>query len=140
MATIIRPELSKRNKYWIDRRRYYELKYFCLQYPLWQRVYDLTDGLHVCRHDLTGVLGSKALRDPTYECAEKAILYLERMRLIENAAQKTDPELSEYILKAVTEGLTYEFCRTRLDIPCSRETYYDRYRKFFWILDSLKEV
>ena len=35
MGTQIRPELSEKNLYWIDRHRYYELKHFCLQYP-WQ--------------------------------------------------------------------------------------------------------
>lgn len=32
MATTIRPEVSKKSKYWIERHRYYELKHFCLQY------------------------------------------------------------------------------------------------------------
>ena len=31
MATMIRPELSEKNPYWIERHRYYELKHFCLQ-------------------------------------------------------------------------------------------------------------
>ena len=33
MATNIRPELSKKNPYYIDRKRFFELKYLCLQYP-----------------------------------------------------------------------------------------------------------
>lgn len=33
MGTVIRPETSKKNKYWIPRHRYHELKHFCLQYP-----------------------------------------------------------------------------------------------------------
>lgn len=36
MGTIIRPEISEKNKFWIDRHRYYELKHFCLQYPNWK--------------------------------------------------------------------------------------------------------
>ena len=39
MGTKIRPELSKKNKYWIPRHRYYELKHFCLQYPEWKEQY-----------------------------------------------------------------------------------------------------
>lgn len=38
MSTAIRPELSKSSKYWIDRHRYYELKHFCLQYPIWKKL------------------------------------------------------------------------------------------------------
>ena len=35
MPTEIRPELSKKNKYWIPKHRYYELKHFVMQYPQW---------------------------------------------------------------------------------------------------------
>lgn len=34
MGTTIRPELSEKNPYWIERHRYYELKHFCLQYSI----------------------------------------------------------------------------------------------------------
>lgn len=37
MGTNIRPELSNKSPYWIERHRYYELKHFCLQYPIWKR-------------------------------------------------------------------------------------------------------
>lgn len=39
MATVIRAEISEKNKYWIDKHRHYELKHFCLQYPEWKRAY-----------------------------------------------------------------------------------------------------
>lgn len=29
----VRPEVSKKSKYYISRHRYYELKHLCLQYP-----------------------------------------------------------------------------------------------------------
>lgn len=32
MSTTIRPEVSEKNQYWIEKHRYYELKHFCLQY------------------------------------------------------------------------------------------------------------
>ena len=33
----VKPELSKRNPYKLDKHRYYELKHFCLQYPDWKK-------------------------------------------------------------------------------------------------------
>ena len=30
MSTTIRPELSEKNQYWIDKHRYYELKHLCI--------------------------------------------------------------------------------------------------------------
>lgn len=139
MGTVIRPELSKKNKYWIDKRRYYELKYFCLQYPLWKHAYDILDGMKLSSYDLANVAANGLPGDPTGKCAEERLIYLERMVLIEQTANKADPELGKYILAAVTEGLTYETCKTRFDIPCSRDTYYDRYRKFFWLLHQVRD-
>lgn len=34
MGTTLRAELSEKNPYWIEKHRYYELKHFCLQYPI----------------------------------------------------------------------------------------------------------
>lgn len=39
MSTTIRPEVSEKNQYWIEKHRYYELKHFCLQYPIWRKSY-----------------------------------------------------------------------------------------------------
>lgn len=44
MATTIRPELSEKNPYWIEKHRYYELKHFCLQYPIWRKAYASLNG------------------------------------------------------------------------------------------------
>ena len=43
MATILRPELSPKNKYHIDKHRYYEHKHFCLQYTEWKKSYSTFD-------------------------------------------------------------------------------------------------
>ena len=34
MSTLIRPELSETNRYWIEKHRYYELKHFWLAIPV----------------------------------------------------------------------------------------------------------
>ena len=39
MSTVIRPELSYRNTWFVPKHRYYELKHFCLQYPDWKKRY-----------------------------------------------------------------------------------------------------
>lgn len=133
----LKPELSKKNKYWIDKNRYYELKYFCLQYPLWKHAYDSLDGMRVSSFDLTGVKASSRT-DILGRIMDERTIYLERMQLVENAAREADPYLASYILKAVTEGHAYTYLESMLEIPCSRDTYYDRYRRFFWLLDQAK--
>lgn len=135
MKTAIRPELSKKNKYWIDKNRYYELKYFCLQYPLWKKAYEALDGFYICSYDLAGSR-STLPGDPTGNCVDERSIYSERMKVIEKAAIEADPHLSSYILKAVTQGLSYNYLKTTLEIPCGKDMYYDRYRKFFWLLNK----
>jgi hypothetical protein len=77
--------------------------------------------------------------DPTARHAMRKIHYMERIKLIERLAGEADKDLHNYILKGVTEGLSYTYLRTKLDIPCSRDMYYDRYRKFFWLLDNARD-
>ena len=136
MAGNLRPELSKKNKYWIDKNRFYELKYFCLQYPLWKSAYEALEGLRLCSYDLTGGSKSNLPGDITGNCVEERSRYFERMQAVEKAAIEADPYLASYILKAVTEGHSFTYLKSRLEIPCSRDTYYDRYRRFFWILNG----
>jgi hypothetical protein len=49
-----------------------------------------------------------------------------------------DPELHSYILKGVTEGVSYKWIKSKLKIPCGRDAYYDLYRRFFWLLNRKK--
>jgi len=44
MGTAVRPEVSDKSEYWVERHRYYELKHFCLQYPIWKKAYEALDG------------------------------------------------------------------------------------------------
>lgn len=134
----LKPELSKKNKYWVDKNRYYELKYFCRQYPLWKRAYEELDGVSTSSFELVRT-SDGMLRDYVALCAEERSLYLDRMCIIEKAARDADPYLASYILKAVTEGHSYTYLETVLEIPCSRDTYYDRYRRFFWLLDQARQ-
>ena len=139
MSTVIRPELSSKNKYFVEKHRYYELKHFCLQYPIWKKAYVELDGLSKRPVESIVFVKINSNTSPTEKCAIAKSFYSERIKLIERVARHTDPELSSYILKAVTEGLSYTNLKSRLDIPCSRDTYYDRYRRFFWLLNKERD-
>lgn len=58
--------------------------------------------------------------------------------LVRDVCMKTDPALADYILKAVTEGRSYTYLKTVMNIPCGRSMYFDRYRKFFWLLSHVR--
>lgn len=138
MSTLIRPELSTNNKYWIDRHRYYELKHFCLQYKQWKKTYSALHDLGLSRVNLSGLPGSNEHSDLTAACAIRKAEVGNRIKMVESAAMESDKELWFYIVKAVTEGYAYTQLKTMFDIPCSRDTYYDRYRRFFWLLDQYR--
>lgn len=138
MGTKIRPELSVKNKYWIDKHRYYELKHFCLQYPLWKRSYAAFNDMSVPLSTVEWAPTSNVPGDPTSKRAIMKAYYAEKIELIERIAKEADIYLHNYILKGVTEELSYSYLKSRLDIPCSRDMYYDRYRRFFWLLSEAR--
>lgn len=135
----VRAELSEKNKYYIDKHRYYELKHFCLQYPTWKKLHSEIDGLVSCTYDPVRFSKSNIPSDPTSKLAEERLLYLDRMKIVEQTAIAADSDLASYILKAVTEGLSYTYLKTKLEMPCGRDMYYDRYRRFFWLLDKIRD-
>lgn len=139
MGTSIRPELSKKNRYWLSKPRYYELKHFCLQYPIWKKLYVELIEYGVPVSNIISEVKPTTISDPTAQLAITKMYYSDRIEMIEEAAYEADKYLCKYILKGVTEGHSYVYLKSRLDIPCSRETYYDRYRKFFWILSQKRQ-
>ena len=138
MATVIRPEISTKNKYWIDKHRHYELKHFCLQYPTWKKVYVEIDNISTPPATLERTPTSNLPGDPTGKSAIVKAQLSERIKMIETIAKEADDYLWQFILKAVTENLSYTHLKTKFDIPCGKDMYYDRYRKFFWLLSKVR--
>lgn len=139
MTTMIRAEVSQKNKYYIDKHRHYELKHFCLQYPSWKKAYADFDDTSISLSTIENVPTSNLPGDPTAKRAMMKVHYSERISLIEKVAKEADRYLHEYILKAVTENLSYTYLKSKLDIPCGKDLYYDRYRKFFWLLSESRK-
>ena len=139
MATVIRPEISTKNRYWIDKHRHYELKHFCLQYPNWKKaMIDIYNSVS-STSTFERTPASNLPGDPIGDLVIMKIHYEEKINLINRIAAKTDKALSNYILKGVTEGLSYVQLKSRFNIPCGRDMYYDRYRRFFWLLSQEKD-
>lgn len=139
MSTRVRAELSTKNKYWIPKHKYYELKHYCLQYPYWVKKY--TSINLECPSNSITIMGNNLgdISDRTSDKAIELALYKSKMDMLENIAKKTDSYLWKYILVAVTEGVSYTYLKTKLNIPCCRDVYYELYRKFFWLLSKERE-
>lgn len=128
MSTLIRAEMSSKNKYYISKHRYYELKHYCLQYyewlEEWRSITGYTDGL---------------IFDPTSAAAVKRDELTAKMKQVEALAMSVDDAIGDYIFEAVTTDKTYTYFKTVKNIPCGKDFFYERYRRFFWLLDRVKE-
>lgn len=133
MGTVIRAEVSCRNTYWISRHRYYELKHFCLQYPEWKEAYHNLDGFGA--RPIMEIGRKGGVSDPTYIYAQARIYYRDRMDMVEKAALDAVADMAKLMVKAVTEGLSYE----HISPPCCKEVWYAGYRRFFWLLDKARK-
>ena len=136
MSTVIRATISKKNEYYISKHRYYELKHFCLQYPEWMKEYKAIN------YSVKGIDPAKERfgenLDITSELAIRREELRKKMEMVEQAALNTDPELVDYILMAVTDGTSFEYLKMNKNIPCSRDMFYSRYRRFFKMLDRVR--
>lgn len=136
MGTTLRADISKSNQYWISKHRYYELKHFCLQYKELKQMY-----ISTLERNRNGIIISKNTEwsDPTADISARREFLKSKLDSIENSANCTDEYLASYILKGVTEGRSYTYLRTFLDMPCGKEKYYKLRRKFFWLLDKVRK-
>lgn len=135
---MVRAETSNKNEYWISKHRYYELKHFCMQYEYWKlmlrhledgalrttSVIDISDKQHT---STTTTVESAAIRRD---------LYLRNIAMVDESAREADEVLSSYILEGVLKGKSYDELNALYFLPCGKEYYYKKYRKFFWILNG----
>lgn len=140
MSTNIIPEITEASPWWIPRQRYYELKHFCMQYPEWLLELKMLDGRQY-QSVLTDIPKTRTneVSDPVGDEAVRRASLSRRVLMVERAAREAGTDLSEYILKGITEGLSYYILSIKVAVPCNRNEYYEKYRKFFWILDKLRD-
>ena len=138
MSTVIRPEISKRSSYWISRHRFYELKHFCLQYPEWKDELRL---ISVGKHPLADEKIGKSANpsDPVLTCVMRREMLTDHIDMVDKAAKGCSEDLGSYVFKGVTEGISYEHLQAQTGLPCCKETYYESFRRFFWILSKLRK-
>ena len=125
----IRSKISERSPYYISKYRFLELKNFCRQYDEWK--------VEISRVSLYGVrnaIKGSEIGRPVENAAIRIEALKRRLKAVEQASIAADPDIYPWILKCVTKGIGYD----GLDVPCSRDYFYGRYRKFFWHLDKIR--
>lgn len=123
----IRTSISKKNPYWVPKHRFLELYHFSLQYKDW--VKELTDTIYI---------PSDPEFDPTGNIAARIARLKTNCELVKRCCADADSALQKFIFIGVTEGYSYDTLRTKFHIPCGKDYYYLRYRKYFWLLSVRK--
>lgn len=135
MGTVIRPEITKKNRWYIDRHRYYELKHFCMQCPIWKKELSRLNEYARSNPASAPVLTEHRIVE---DIAAKRMYFSARIDMLEKAAADTDPVLGKYILEGVVNGKSYDAINALHRVPACKDIYYDLYRKFFYILSELR--
>lgn len=131
-----RNELSKNSKWYISKHRYLELKHFCLQYPEWKREYNKIQNLPPSKSVVHP--NSKSLDGYFIEkIALRKVVLKELMEMVEHTANNSDDYLGLFIFQSVTTGMSYDILRMN-GMACCKDMFYDRYHKFFWLLDKAR--
>lgn len=121
---------SPKSKYYLPRRVYMTVRNYCLNYESWVKEYRDSVGLR----NVTSGSGSGGIGDPTASQAMRLKSISDRIELIEQTAYEVEPSLHPYLLYGVTrEHMTYEKLQAK-QIPCERKMYYDRRRKFYYLM------
>ena len=66
------------------------------------------------------------------------MFYSSCIDIVDKCIAELDTALAPYIKKGVTEGDGYNKLQAN-GCPCSRETYYEHYRYFFWLLSKERQ-
>lgn len=135
MSTNYRANISKKNKYWISKHRFYEIQHMCYQYQEWKDEYETLSNMTVSAVEFDGMPHGTNISDPTGNTGQRLSELSAKIALVEEVAQEADPALAKYILKAVTdENVTFNYLQQYMNIPCGKDMYYNKRRRFYWLM------
>lgn len=137
MGTSYRPEVSKKNKYWISKHRFYEICHMCYQYYEWKDEYRTlsSQGIKAVKYD--GMPHGTDVGTPTENAGIRLAMLRNKIELVEKTAEDAEPMIAKYILRAVTnDNVTFEYLKQVMDMPCEKDMFYDRRRKFYWLMSQ----
>lgn len=126
--------LRHKGKYELSIHQFAFVYHYAQQYREWKREAQaiLDTGIKAIDYDKES--GGNKMTDPTMETASRRLYLESKVQIIEDTCREADKFIWMYLLKAVTEeGVTYQKLRES-GMPCGRNYYFDRRRRFYWIL------
>ncbi len=133
-------KLSTRNEWYIPHYRYLELKYYCLQYPIWESAYNSIDSMVTSNPEkLTMFEHPGSVSKPVERAIDTCLALKKRMDMIHDAVFEAcdgKEALANRLLDAVVHDKSYDTLQANDTMPVSRGEYYNAYHRFFWILSK----
>lgn len=147
MGTNYRAKISKKNKYWISKHRFYEIEHHCLQYKEWEDEYKTLKKQGVKGVEYDGMPHGTNAGNPTMNVGMRMAELSSKMDLVKDTVAECDEEIKEkegeensiynHLLVAVTnEGISYNYLNMVMHIRVSEKVYYAARRKFYWLMSQ----
>ena len=133
----LKSELSHKNPYWLSKHRYLELEHFCRQYPDWKRQIQALEPRVSKSWDFG--TGSSEFNRPVEELVIRRDKLLRKIKMVDDAGEEADKSIGRHLVKSITEGIAFPKMKLLYDIPCEKDMWYDRRRRFFWLLDQRRD-
>lgn len=139
--------LSEKNPYYLNKERIYELRWFCRQYQNWAEeaaniLYSQVMSASLFPH--FSKMPSPGDDSPTERAVKMREYYTNRMKCIDDClllAADGNHILADYMGISVKQEKSYDILSALFpgQIGVSRDEFYDRIRRFFYILDKERE-
>lgn len=121
----------------LSKHRYYELLHWCLQYPEWKKrlqAMSFTPEAKIDASENSKWIANRRTEDLAAIIAELST----NIDLVDRVCREASEELYPWLHLAVTKGVGFQELKMVKKIPCERDMFYDRRRRFFWLLDKEK--
>jgi hypothetical protein len=128
---------TKNSKYYISKQKYLTARHFCLQYSEWLDEYNALSSGSISGINYDGMPHGSGSGNPTEAKAIRMAELSSKIEMVEQTAIEAGGEIAEWILKGVTiESATFNYLKMVTGIPCERDMYYERRRKFYWLISQ----
>lgn len=126
---------KRKTKYWLHPKKYKLVVYWCRCYPVWVKELEtLPDTSKAVTYDSDKVQTSGGY-DATAELAIRRNELAKKVWTVNDVAKQVAPDLWTWIIKGTTEDCTADQL-IQQGMPCSRNHYYQKRRKFYYLLSG----
>lgn len=130
----IRPTVKK-SQWNLSKHEFYSAYHYALMYEDWKNTMVDIASIDTPDPEQADMPRGNGTSDTTFVKAVKISSIRDQMRIIEDTVLEADEHLAPWLLKGVTnEYYTYHQLATVDRMPCGRNYYYDKRRKFYYLL------